>query len=144
MKFQTDEKSGKDKIIIKEIPYQVNRARLIEKIADLVKEKNRGNYELRDESATDTRIVIELRRGEVGEVLLNNLYAQTQLQSVFGINIVALVEGEPKVLNLKQVLEQFVLHRREVTRRTVFLLRRARARGHILEGLAVALSISIP
>ncbi len=140
--IQSDEKSGKDTIIIKEIPYQVNRARLIEKIADLVKEKKiEGITELRDESATDTRIVIELRRGEVGEVLLNNLYAQTQLQSVFGVNIVALVEGEPKVLNLKQVLEQFVLHRREVvTRRTVFLLRRARARGHILEGLAVALS----
>ena len=140
--IESDEKSGKDTIIIKEIPYQVNRARLIEKIAELVKEKKiEGITELRDESATDTRIVIELRRGEVGEVVLNNLYAQTQLQSVFGINIVALVEGEPKVLNLKQVLEQFVLHRREVvTRRTVYLLRRARARGHVLEGLAVALS----
>ncbi len=140
--IETDEKSGKDTIIIKEIPYQVNRARLIEKIAELVKDKKiEGITELRDESATDTRIVIELRKGDVGEVILNNLYAQTQLQSVFGINIVALVEGEPKVLNLKQVLEQFVLHRREVvTRRTVYLLRRARARGHILEGLAVALS----
>ena len=140
--IESDEKSGKDTIIIKEIPYMVNRARLIEKIAELVKDKKvEGITELRDESATDTRIVIELRRGEVGEVVLNNLYAQTQLQSVFGINIVALVEGEPKVLNLKQVLEQFVLHRREVvTRRTVFLLRRARARGHVLEGLAVALS----
>ncbi len=140
--IESDEKSGKDTIIITEIPYQVNRARLIEKIAELVKDKKiEGISELRDESATDTRIVIELRRGEVGEVILNNLYAQTQLQSVFGINIVALVEGEPKVLNLKQVLEQFVLHRREVvTRRTVFLLRRARARGHVLEGLAVALS----
>ncbi len=138
----SDEKSGKDTIIIKEIPFMVNRARLIEKIAELVKDKKiEGITELRDESAVDTRIVIELRRGEVGEVILNNLYAQTQLQSVFGINIVALVEGEPKVLNLKQVLEQFVLHRREVvTRRTVFLLRRARARGHVLEGLAVALS----
>jgi len=140
--IESDEKSGKDTIIIKEIPFMVNRARLIEKIAELVKDKKiEGITELRDESATDTRIVIELRRGEVGEVVLNNLYAQTQLQSVFGINIVALVEGEPKVLNLKQVLEQFVLHRREVvTRRTVFLLRRARARGHVLEGLAVALS----
>ena len=140
--IESDEKSGKDTIIVTEIPYQVNRARLIEKIAELVKDKKiEGISELRDESATDTRIVIELRRGEVGEVILNNLYAQTQLQSVFGINIVALVEGEPKVLNLKQVLEQFVLHRREVvTRRTVFLLRRARARGHVLEGLAVALS----
>ena len=140
--IDSDEKSGRDTIIIKEIPYQVNRARLIEKIAELVKDKKiEGISELRDESATDTRIVIELRRGEVGEVIVNNLYAQTQLQSVFGINMVALVEGEPKVLNLKQVLEQFVLHRREVvTRRTVFLLRRARARGHVLEGLAVALS----
>ncbi len=140
--IETDEKSGRETIIIKEIPYQVNRARLIEKIAELVKDKKiEGITELRDESATDTRIVIELRRGEVGEVILNNLYAQTQLQSVFGINIVALVDGEPKVLNLKDTLEQFILHRREVvTRRTVFLLRRARARGHVLEGLAVALS----
>ncbi len=140
--IETDEKTNKDTIIIREIPYQVNRARLIEKIAELVKDKKvEGITELRDESATDTRIVIELRRGEVGEVILNNLYAQTQLQSVFGINIVALVDGEPKVLNLKQVLEQFVLHRREVvTRRTVYLLRRARVRGHVLEGLAVALS----
>ena len=137
-----DEKTGKETIIIKEIPYQVNRARLIEKIAELVRDKKiEGITELRDESSTDTRIVIELRRGEVGEVTLNNLYAQTQLQTVFGINIVALVEGEPKVLNLKDVLEQFVLHRREVvTRRTVYLLRRARTRGHVLEGLAVALS----
>ena len=96
---------------------------------------------MRDESSTDTRIVIELRRGEVGEVVLNNLYAQTQLQNVFGINMVALVECQPRVLNLKEVLVAFVLHRREViTRRTVFLLRKARARGHILEGLAVALS----
>jgi DNA gyrase subunit A len=137
-----DEKTGKETIIIQEIPYQVNRARLIEKIAELVRDKKiEGITELRDESSTDTRIVIELRRGEVGEVTLNNLYAQTQLQTVFGINIVALVEGEPKVLNLKEVLEQFVLHRREVvTRRTVYLLRRARTRGHVLEGLAVALS----
>ncbi len=107
-----------------------------------MKEKKiEGISELRDESSTDTRIVIELRRGEVGEVVLNNLYAQTQLQTVFGINIVALVEGQPRVLNLKEVLVAFVLHRREViTRRTVFLLRRARTRGHILEGLAVALS----
>ncbi len=140
--IEEDEKSGRQTIIIREIPYQVNRARLIEKIADLVKEKKiDGIMELRDESAVDTRIVIELRRGEVGEVVLNNLYAQTQLQSVFGINMVALVDNEPRVLNLKQVLECFILHRREVvTRRTVFLLRRARARGHVLEGLAVALS----
>ncbi|XOV89526.1 MAG: DNA gyrase subunit A [Pseudomonadota bacterium] len=137
----TDEKTGRDTIIIKEIPYQLNRARLIERIAELVKEKRlEGISELRDESAADTRIVLELRRGEMGEVVLNNLYAQTQLQSVFGINIVALVDGEPRVLNLKEVLEAFVLHRREVvTRRTVYLLRRARARGHVLEGLAVAL-----
>ena len=140
--INTDEKTNRDTIIIKEIPYQLNRARLIEKIAELVKDKKlEGISELRDESAADTRIVLELKRGEVGEVVLNNLYAQTQLQSVFGINIVALVEGEPKILNLKEVLEAFVLHRREVvTRRTVYLLRRARARGHVLEGLAVALS----
>ena len=139
---ETDEKNGRETIIIKEIPYQVNRARLIEKIAELVKEKKiEGISELRDESAADTRIVIELKRGESGEVILNNLYALTHLQSVFGINMVALVEGEPRVLNLKQVLEQFLLHRREVvTRRTLYLLRRARARGHVLEGLAVALS----
>ena len=139
---ETDEKTGKEKIIIKEIPYQVNRARLLQKIAELVKEKKiDGIVELRDESASETRIVIELRRGEVGEVVLNNLYALTQLQSVFGINMVALVDGEPKILNLKEVLECFIVHRREVvTRRTVFLLSRARARSHILEGLAVALS----
>tara|TARA_R110002072_G_scaffold31735_3_gene97508 strand:- start:3058 stop:5724 length:2667 start_codon:yes stop_codon:yes gene_type:complete len=140
--IESNEKTNRDTIIIKEIPYQLNRARLIERIAELVKEKKlEGISELRDESAVDTRIVIELKRGEVGEVVLNNLYAQTQLQSVFGINIVALVDGEPKILNLKEVLEAFVLHRREVvTRRTVYLLRRARARGHVLEGLAVALS----
>ena len=140
--IETDEKTGRDTIIVKEIPYQVNRARLIEKIAELVKDKKiEGISELRDESATDTRIVIELRRGDLGEVILNNLYTQTQLQSVFGINMVALVDGEPRILNLKQVLQYFILHRREVvTRRTVFLLRRARARGHVLEGLAVALS----
>ncbi len=140
--IEEDEKTGKQTIIIREIPYQVNRARLVEKIAELVKDKKvEGITELRDESSTDTRIVIELRRGEVGEVVLNNLYAHTQLQNVFGINIVALVENEPRILNLKQVLEYFILHRREViTRRTVYLLRRARARGHVLEGLAVALS----
>ena len=140
--IEEDEKTGKQTIIIREIPYQVNRARLVEKIAELVKDKKvEGITELRDESSTDTRIVIELRRGEVGEVVLNNLYAHTQLQNVFGINMVALVENEPRILNLKQVLEYFILHRREVvTRRTVYLLRRARARGHVLEGLAVALS----
>ena len=137
-----DEKTSRETIIIKEIPFQVNRARLIERIAELVKDKKiEGISELRDESAKDTRVVIELKRGEVGEVVLNNLYAQTQLQSVFGINMVALVDREPRVLNLKQILEAFVLHRREVvTRRTVYLLRRARARGHTLEGLVVALS----
>jgi DNA gyrase subunit A len=136
-------KSGKDTILITEIPYQLNKARLIEKIAELVKDKKiEGITELRDESDKDgLRIVIELRRGEPGEVVLNNLYAQTQLQSVFGINCVALVDGQPRVLNLKQMLEAFVQHRREVvTRRTIYLLRRARQRGHILEGQAVALA----
>ena len=139
----TDEKKGKDTIIVHEIPYQLNKARLIERIAELVKEKKiEGITELRDESDKDgLRIVIELRRGEMGDVVLNNLYAQTQLQSVFGINMVALVDGQPKVLNLKEILEAFIRHRREVvTRRTVYLLRKARERGHILEGLAIALS----
>ena len=124
-------------------PYQLNKARLIEKIAELVKEKKlEGITELRDESDKDgMRVVIELRRGEVPEVILNNLYAQTQLQSVFGINVVALIDGRPRILNLKDLLEAFVRHRREVvTRRTVFELRKARERGHILEGQAVALS----
>ena len=140
--IESDEQTGRDTIIIKEIPFLVNRARLIERIAELVKEKKvDGITELRDESAADTRIVIELRRGEVGEVVLNILYAQTQLQSSFGINIVALVNNEPRVLNLKQVLEAFIQHRREVvTRRSLYLLRRARVRGHTLEGLTVALS----
>ena len=140
--IETDEKNKKDTIIVKEIPFQVNRARLIEHIALLVKDKKiEGITELRDESAKDTRIIIVLRRGEVGEVVLNNLYAQTRMESVFGINIVALVDNEPRVLNLKQVLEAFILHRREVvTRRTLYLLRRARTRGHTLEGLTVALS----
>ena len=139
----TDEKKGKDTILIHEIPYQLNKARLIERIAELVKEKKiEGITELRDESDKDgLRVVIELRRGEIGDVVLNNLYAQTQLQSVFGINMVALVDGRPKILNLKEILEAFVRHRREVvTRRTVYLLRKARERGHILEGLAIALS----
>ena len=140
--IEVDERTSRETIIVKEIPFQVNRARLVERIAELVKDKKiEGISELRDESAKDTRIVIELRRGEVGEVVLNNLYAQTQLQSAFGINIVALVDNEPKVLNLQQVLEAFILHRREVvTRRSMFELRRARARCHILEGLVVALS----
>ena len=137
-----DQKTGKETIIVTEIPYQVNRAKLVEKIAELVKEKKiEGVTELRDESTTDTRIVLELRRGEPSEVVLNNLYAHTALQSAFGVNMVALVDGEPKLLSLKAVLQQFILHRREVvTRRTVFLLRRARSRGHLLEGLAVALA----
>ena len=139
----TDEKKGKDTIIIHEIPYQLNKARLIERIAELVKEKKiEGITELRDESDKDgMRVVIELRRGEIGDVVLNNLYAQTQLQSVFGINMVALVDGQPRVLNLKEIIEAFIRHRREVvTRRTVYLLRKARERGHLLEGLAIALA----
>ena len=140
---ESDEKSGKDTIIVTEIPYQLNKARLIERIAELVKEKKiEGITELRDESDKDgLRIVIELRRGEPGEVVLNNLYNQTQLQGVFGVNCVALVDGQPRTLDLKQMLEEFVKHRRGVvTRRSVFLLRRARQRGHIVEGQAVALS----
>ena len=139
----TDEKKGKDTILIHEIPYQLNKARLIERIAELVKEKKiEGITELRDESDKDgMRVVIELRRGEIGDVVLNNLYAQTQLQSVFGINMVALVDGQPRVLNLKEIIEAFIRHRREVvTRRTVYLLRKARERGHLLEGLAIALA----
>ncbi len=138
-----DKVGGRQQIIINELPYQLNKARLIEKIAELVKEKKlEGISELRDESDKDgMRVVIELRRGEVPEVVLNNLYAQTQMQSVFGINVVALVDGRPRLLNLKDMLEVFVRHRREVvTRRTVFELRKARERGHILEGQAVALS----
>ncbi|WP_312912240.1 DNA gyrase subunit A [Stutzerimonas nitrititolerans] len=138
-----DKVGGRQQIVITELPYQLNKARLIEKIAELVKEKKiEGITELRDESDKDgMRVVIELRRGEVPEVILNNLYAQTQLQSVFGINVVALVDGQPRTLNLKELLEAFVRHRREVvTRRTVFELRKARERGHILEGQAVALS----
>ena len=138
-----DKVGGRQQIVVTELPYQLNKARLIEKIAELVKEKKlEGISELRDESDKDgMRIVIELRRGEVPEVILNNLYAQTQLQAVFGINIVALIDNRPRILNLKDLLEAFVRHRREVvTRRTVFELRKARERGHILEGQAVALS----
>ncbi|MFC3609631.1 DNA gyrase subunit A [Stutzerimonas tarimensis] len=138
-----DKVGGRQQIVITELPYQLNKARLIEKIAELVKEKKlEGITELRDESDKDgMRVVIELRRGEVPEVVLNNLYAQTQLQSVFGINIVALIDGQPRTLNLKDLLDAFVRHRREVvTRRTVYELRKARERGHILEGQAVALS----
>ena len=135
--------NGREAIAVSEIPYQVNKARLIEKIAELVKEKKlEGISELRDESDKDgMRIYIEVKRGESAEVVLNNLYAQTQMESVFGINMVALVDGRPQLLNLKQILQAFVRHRREVvTRRTIFELRKARARAHILEGLTVALA----
>jgi len=134
---------GKQQIVVTELPYQVNKARLIEKIAELVKEKKlEGITEVRDESDKEgIRIVIELRRGEVAEVIQNNLFQHTQLQIAFGINIVALVDGQPRTLNLKQLLEAFLRHRREVvTRRTLFELRKARERTHILEGLAVALN----
>ena len=137
------EKSGKQTILVHEIPYQLNKSKLIEKIAELVKEKKiEGITELRDESDKDgMRIVIELRKGEMGDVVLNNLYSQTQMQSVFGINMVALVDGQPRLLNLKDMLDCFLRHRREVVfRRTSYLLRKARDRGHILEGLAVALA----
>ena len=137
------DKGGREAIVITELPYQVNKARLIEKIADLVREKRiEGISELRDESDKDgMRIVIELRRGEITDVVLNNLYKHTPLQSVFGINMVALQEGQPKLMNLKQVLEAFLTHRREVvTRRTVFDLRKARDRAHVLEGQSVALA----
>lgn len=140
---EVDEKTKRETIIISELPYQVNKARLIEKIAELVKDKKiEGISELRDESDKEgMRVVIELRRGELGEVVINNLYSQTSLESVFGINIVALVDGQPKLLNLKDTLECFIKHRREVvTRRTVYLLRKARERGHILEGWAIALT----
>lgn len=135
--------NGKLRIVVHELPYQVNKARLLEKIAELVREKKiEGITELRDESDKDgMRMVIELRRGEVGEVVLNNLFKHTQMQNVFGINVVALVDGQPRILNLKQLLEYFIRHRREVvTRRTLFELRKARERAHILEGLAVALA----
>jgi DNA gyrase subunit A len=130
-------------IIVDELPYQVNKARLLERIAELVREKTlEGISDLRDESdKSGMRVVIELKRGEMTDVVLNNLFKHTQLQDSFGINMVALVDGQPRLLNLKQVLECFLKHRREVvTRRTVFELRKARERGHVLEGLAVALS----
>ena len=141
--IEIDEKTRRETIIVTEIPYQLNKARLIERIAELVKEKKlEGISELRDESDKDgLRIVIELKRGETGDVVLNNLYSQTQMQNVFGINVVALVDGQPKILNLKQMLEAFVRHRREVvTRRTIYLLRKARERAHTLEGFAIALA----
>ena len=141
--IETVNQRGKEAIVVTELPYQVNKARLIEKIADLVRDKRiEGISELRDESDKDgMRIVIELRSGEMSDVVLNNLYKQTALQSVFGINMVALHEGQPKLLNLKQVLEAFLAHRREVvTRRTIFDLRKARDRAHVLEGQSVALA----
>lgn len=141
--FEDMDKGGRQSIIIDELPYQVNKKTLIEKIAELVNEKKiEGISDLRDESdKSGMRVVIELKRGEIPEVILNNLYKQTQLQDTFGMNMVALLEGQPRLLNLKQMLEAFLRHRREVvTRRTVFELKKARARGHVLEGLAVALA----
>ncbi|HEY7841471.1 MAG TPA: DNA topoisomerase (ATP-hydrolyzing), partial [Gammaproteobacteria bacterium] len=140
---ETEEKNGDQTIVVTELPYQVNKARLLEKIAELVKDKKiAGIRELRDESDKDgMRMVIELRRGEVPEVVLNNLYEFTQMQSVWGINMVALDDGQPRTLNLKELIEAFIEHRRDVvTRRTLFDLRKARERAHILEGLAVALA----
>lgn len=139
--IETDSK-GRSQIIVEELPYQVNKARLIERIAELVKEKKmEGISGLRDESDKDgMRIVIELRRGEVPEVIVNNLYKQTAMQSVFGINMVALINGQPKLLNLREIVEAFVKHRREVvTRRTIYELRKAREKAHMLEGLTIAL-----
>ena len=142
--FEDMDKAGnRQSIIIDELPYQVNKKTLIEKIAELVNDKKiEGISDLRDESdKSGMRVVIELKRGEVPEVVLNNLYKQTQLQDTFGMNMVALLDGQPQLLNLKQILEAFLRHRREViTRRTVFELRKARDRGHVLEGLAVALA----
>lgn len=141
--FEDIGKGERQAIIVDEIPYQVNKARLLERIGELVREKLiEGISDLRDESdKSGMRVVIELKRGEMPEVVLNHLYKLTQLQDSFGINMVALVDGQPRLLNLKQILEEFLRHRREVvTRRTIFELRKARERGHILEGLAVALS----
>ena len=137
------EKGGRQALIVDELPYQVNKKTFVEKIAELVNDKKiEGISDLRDESdKSGMRVVIELKRGEVPEVILNNLYKQTQLQDTFGMNMVALLDGQPRLLNLKQMLEAFLRHRREViTRRTVFELRKARERGHVLEGLAVALA----
>jgi DNA gyrase subunit A len=142
-RIEVDDKSGKETIVVYELPYQVNKARLIEKMADLVKEKRlEGISALRDESDKDgMRMVIEVKRGEVGEVILNNLYKLTQMQVSFGLNMVALTNGQPKLFNLREMIDAFVLHRREVvTRRTIFELRKARERAHLLEGLSIALS----
>ncbi len=142
--IETDDRSGREAIVVTELPYQVNKARLIEKIAELVKEKKLEGIgsDLRDESDKDgMRIFIPVKKDTSSEVLLNNLFQQTQMESVFGINMVALVDGRPRLLTLKDMLESFVRHRREVvTRRTIFELRKARARAHILEGLTVALA----
>ena len=143
--FEDLEKGGRQAIVITELPYQVNKARLIERIADLVREKlleGIASDGLRDESDKDgMRIVIELKRGEVADIVLNNLYAQTPLETVFGINMVALQDGQPKLMSLKGMLEAFIRHRREVvTRRTIFDLRKARERAHVLEGLAISLA----
>jgi len=141
--FEEAEKGGRVSIVIDELPYQVNKANLLMKIGELVREKRlEGISDIRDESdKSGMRAVIELKRGEVPEIVLNNLWKDTQMQESFGMNMVALVDGQPRVLNLKQFLEAFLRHRREVvTRRTVFELRKARERGHLLEGLAVALS----
>jgi DNA gyrase subunit A len=137
------EKGNRQAIVIDELPYQVNKSSLLMKIGELVREKRMdGLSEIRDESdKSGMRVVLELKRGEVPEVILNNLYKETQMQDTFGMNMVALVENQPRLLNLKQILDAFLRHRREViTRRTVFELRKARDRGHVLEGLAVALS----
>jgi DNA gyrase subunit A len=141
--FEDIGKGDRQAIIVTELPYQVNKARLLERIADLVRAKDiEGISELRDESDKDgMRVVIELKRGEVGEIVLNNLYAQTPMETVFGINMVALQDGQPKLLSLKEILEAFIRHRREVvTRRTIHELAKARERAHVLEGLAVALA----
>jgi DNA gyrase subunit A len=141
--FEDMEKGNRQAIVVDELPYQVNKKALLEKIAELVTDKRiEGIADIRDESDKDgIRVVIELKRGELPEVVLNNLYKQTQLQDSFGMNMVALVDGQPRLLNLQQLIEAFVSHRREVvTRRTAFDLRKARERGHVLEGLAVALS----
>ncbi|CAM2873813.1 DNA gyrase subunit A [Legionella worsleiensis] len=141
--IETDEHSGRQAIIIHELPYQVNKARLVERIAELVRDKKiEGISGLRDESDKQgMRVVIELKRNEVADVILNNLFAHTQMQNVFGINMVALVDGQPRTLNLKQILEYFIKHRREVvTRRTIFELKKARSRAHLLEGLGIALA----
>ncbi len=141
--IETNDSTGRQAIIVTELPYMVNKARLLEKIAELVKSKKiEGITELRDESdKSGMRMFIGVRRGEVAEVVLNKLFQQTQLQTVFGINTVALIDNQPRLFNLKELLEEFIKHRREVvTRRTIFNLRKARARAHILEGLAIALS----